>query len=403
MELTPKAQAVELIRQSQNVLILTHRDPDGDALGSTLALRLVLQRLNKNVDALLVGQVPASLSFLPGYAEVKDKTISPSNDLIITIDSRNTGEDLKLGYKKIVDEHRIQIVITPPKGALMPEDVKVESSTPKYDAVIILDCSSFELLGSIHAEFPDLFFETPTVSIDHHVTNYYSAKVNWVDMTATSTSEMLVALIEALGRGENLLDEEVATCLLTGLITDTGSFQNMSTTPKSLTVAAQLVAAGAKHQEIIERINSKSLTTLKLWGRALTKARQNKDLRYVWTELVNSDFTDLNLPTGDDGSLIDELLKSATDVDFVFILKETEDGIKGSLRAVIKDFDVARLAALFGGGGHKAAAGFRIQGNLELVREEVLSKIDSTLQAKPAVNAPKAVPSDAKNADEANS
>ncbi|KKU44465.1 MAG: Phosphoesterase RecJ domain protein [Berkelbacteria bacterium GW2011_GWA2_46_7] len=388
MELTPKAQSVELIRQSQNILILTHTDPDGDALGSVLALRMVLQRLGKKVDAVLDGLVPTSLSYLPGYTEVKDKTITPSNDLIITIDSRSTGEELKLGYKKIVDEHRIQIVITPPKGALMPEDVKVERSLPKYDAVIVLDCTGFDRIGPIYNEFPDLFFETPTVSIDHHVTNSYAAKVNWVDMTATSTAEMLVALIEALGRGENLLDEEVATCLLTGLITDTGSFQNMSTTPKSLTVAAQLVAAGAKHQEIIERISSKSLTTLKLWGRALAKIQENKDLRYVWTELASSDFADLGLPEGDDGSLIDELLKSATDVDFVFILKETDEGIKGSMRSVAKDFDVARLAALFGGGGHKVAAGFRVEGDLESTRGEILTKIDATLQAAPVLVTP---------------
>src|SRR3990167_8021590 len=101
MELSPKAQAVELIRQSQNVLILTHQDPDGDAMGSLLALRTVLQRLGKKVDAVFSGQVPSSCSFLPGYAEVKDKVITPSNDLLITIDSRNTGEELKLGYKKI--------------------------------------------------------------------------------------------------------------------------------------------------------------------------------------------------------------------------------------------------------------------------------------------------------------
>ena len=171
MELTPKAQAVELIRQSQNVLILTHTDPDGDALGSLLALRLVLQGLGKNVDAVLDGDTPSSLSYLSGYGEVKDKTITPSNDLIITIDSRNTGENLKLGYKKITDEHRIQIVITPPRGTLLPEDVRVERSMPKYDAVVVLDCPSFDRLGPIYSSFPDLFIETPTVLVDHHVTN----------------------------------------------------------------------------------------------------------------------------------------------------------------------------------------------------------------------------------------
>lgn len=387
MELTPKAQAVELIRQSQNVLILTHKDPDGDALGSTLALRLVLQRLGKNVDAILAGRIPSSFSYLPGYAEVKDKTIAPSNDLIITIDSRNTGEDLKLGYKKITDEHRIQIVITPPKGTLLPEDVKVERQAPKYDAIIILDASSFDRLGPIYSEFPDLFYETPTVSIDHHVTNSYPAKVNWVDMTATSTAEILVALIEALGRGENLLDEEVATCLLTGLITDTGSFQNMSTTPKALTVAAQLVAAGAKHQEIIERVNTKSLTTLKLWGRALSRIQVNPELRYVWTELSKGDFNELGLPEGDDGSLIDELLKSATDVDFVFILKEVDETLKCSLRSVAKDFDVARIAEALGGGGHKPAASCEVEGSLATAKTDLIAKIDAIVRERQSTKA----------------
>ncbi|MEK7170806.1 MAG: DHH family phosphoesterase [Patescibacteria group bacterium] len=385
MELSPKAQAVELIRQSQNVLILTHQDPDGDAIGSTLALRLALQRLGKNVDALFVGQVPTAFSYLSGYAEVKDKTITPSNDLIITIDSRNTGEDLKLGYKKIASEHRIQIVITPPKGVLMPEDLKIERSTPKYDAVVMLDCTGFDRLGSIYTEFPDLFFETPTVSIDHHATNSYPAKVNWVDMTATSTAEILVALIEALGRGDNLLDEEVATCLLTGLITDTGSFQNMSTTPKSLTVAAQLVAAGAKHQEIIERISTKSLSTLKLWGRALAKIQENKDMRYIWTELTSIDFAEIG--DADEGSLIDELLKSATDVDFVLLLKESEGAVKGSLRSVARDYDVARIAAAFGGGGHKAAAGFRVEGEFNAVKDDIAAKINETIRNVQLVNA----------------
>ena len=382
MELTPKAQAVELIRQSQNVLILTHTDPDGDALGSLLALRMVLQGLGKNVDAVLDGDNPSSLSYLSGYDEVKNKTITPSNDLIITIDSRNTGENLKLGYKKITDEHRIQIVITPPRGTLLPEDVRVERSMPKYDAVVVLDCPSFDWLGPIYSSFPDLFIETPTVLVDHHVTNSYPAKVNWVDMTATSTAEMLVALIEALGRGENLLDERVATCLLTGLITDTGSFQNVNTTSKSLTVAAQLVAAGANHQEIIERINTRSLTTLKLWGRALAKIQENKELGYLWTELAMTDFEDLGLPAGDSENFIDELLKSATDVDFVFVLTEKEGVVRCSFRSVAKDFDVARIAQLFGGGGHKPAAGCQLDGTIDTSRSEFLTKIDAFIRAQ---------------------
>ena len=376
MELTPKAQVVELLRQSQSVLILTHIDPDGDALGSVLALKLVLEKIGKTVDALFTGSVSQSFDFLPGIKEVKSKEITASNDLVITVDTRNTGEDLRLGYKKMSSDHQIQIVITPPKGTLLPDDVKIERSLPKYDAVVILDAPTFDRIGPIFSEFPDLFFESPTIVIDHHVTNAYPAKINWVDMTATSTAEMLVALIEALGRGENLLDEAVATCLLTGLITDTGSFQNMSTTPKALTVAAQLVAAGANHQEIVEKIRSKSLTKLKLWGKALGRIKENIDLRYAWTVIEKSDLTDTGAISGDESGLIDELLKSVDKVDFVMVLTETEDGIKATLRSVVKNYDVSAIAESFGGGGHKAAAGFKLEGSFKTLSSEVIEQVD---------------------------
>lgn len=377
MELTPKAQAVELIKQSQKILILTHRDPDGDALGSLLALRAALTKLGKEVEAILDGRINPVFSYLAGFQEIQGKRLAASNDLVITIDTRNTGEDLKLGYKKLSSEHRIQIVITPPKGALMPEDVSVERSMPKFDLVIILDTPSYERLGSFYQEFPDLFFEVPTISIDHHVNNAYPGKVNWVDMTATSTAEMLVSLIEAISRGEPLIDEDIATALLTGLITDTGSFQNMSTTPKALTVAAQLVAAGGKHQMIMERVKTKSLTTLKLWGRALSRVQDNSELRYVWTEVLPEDFEVTGAAIGEDGELIDELLKSVTVADFVFTLSQRDQIVKGKLRSVVKDVDVSQLASAFGGGGHKMAASFEIEGNLEDLRGEILTKIET--------------------------
>jgi len=382
MELTPKAQVVELLRQSQNILILTHTDPDGDALGSVLALKMTLEKIGKTVDSIFSGRVDPTFDYLPHINEVKSKEIAASNDLVLTVDTRNTGEDLKLGYKKLTDDHQIQIVITPPKGTLLPDDVKIERSLPKYDAVVILDAPTFERIGPIFTEFPDLFFETPTIVIDHHVTNAYPAKINWVDMTATSTAEMLVALIEAIGRGENMLDEAVATCLLTGLITDTGSFQNMNTTPKALTVAAQLVAAGANHQEIVEKIRTKSLTKLKLWGKALGRIKENTDLRYVWTVVEKTDLTETGASSGEESGLIDELLKSVNNVDFVMVISQVDEGIKANLRSVVKGYDVSAIAENFGGGGHKAAAGFKLSGEFKTLKNEVIEQIDQYVATK---------------------
>ncbi len=385
MELTPKAQAVELIRSSQNILILTHQDPDGDALGSALALQAALKKIEKTADVAISGRLNPSLEFLPGVSTLSKK-LEASSDLLLTIDTRSTGEDLRLGHKKSAEDHRVTIIISPQRGTLVPEDVTITRSGPKYDLVIVLDTADLSLLGDILADFPDLLYETPTISIDHHPTNSYFAKVNWVDMTSTSTAEMLVSLIESLGRQETLLDADIATCLLTGLITDTDSFQNMNTTPKSLTVAAQLIAAGARQQEIVEKIyRTKRFITLKLWGKILSNIQENRELRFAWATLRESEMREVGAdPDESKGGLIDELLKSIANVDFVFLLSEKGEEIHGSLRSVKPSYNVAEIAKIFGGGGHVPAAGFALNGTLDQQEEQIIRKITEFVRSKSA-------------------
>ncbi|HSX41804.1 MAG TPA: DHH family phosphoesterase [Candidatus Saccharimonadales bacterium] len=387
MELTPKAQAAELIRASNKVLILTHSNPDGDAVGSSLALSLALKKLNKEPEVAFFGEIPEVVSFLPAFDQAKTE-LSASNEVVITIDTRQTGEDLRLGQKKLADKHQLMIVVTPQKGVLLPEDVTVTRSRPKYDLVIILDTSSVELLGDIYKDVPELFFETPTVNIDHHATNSYFGKVNWVDMTATSTAEMMVSLIESLGRSEVLLDADIATALLTGLLTDTNSFQNQNTTPKSLTVAAQLVAAGARQQEIIEKIfKTKKLATLKLWGKILSNLKEEPELKFAWTTVDEAEMKAAGVEDHSTGGFIDDLLRTAAGLDFVLLLKEKNGAIRGSLRAVSQDYNVAEIAQVFGGGGHVAAAGFGVEGTLEEKKAEIIEKVRGHVRPGQAASA----------------
>lgn len=389
MELTPKAQAAELIRASNKVLILTHNDPDGDAVGSSLALSQALKKIGKVPEVAFFGDVPEVVSFLPAFNEAKTE-LAASNELVITIDTRQTGEDLRLGQKKMTDKHQLMIVVTPQKGTLLPDDVTVTRARPKYDLVVILDTSSTELLGSIYKDVPELFFETPTINIDHHATNSYFGKVNWVDMTATSTAEMMVSLIESLGRNETLLDADIATNLLTGLLTDTMSFQNTNTTPKSLTVAAQLVAAGARQQEIIEKIfKTKKLATLKLWGRILSNLQEEAELKFAWTTVTEAEMQAAGVENHSTGGFVDDLLKTAAGLDFVLLLKEKSGEIRGSLRSVSQGYDVAKIAKLFGGGGHVAASGFGVSGALEEKKAEIVETIREYLcsQKNPSIAA----------------
>ena len=204
-------------------------------------------------------------------------------------------------------------------------------------------------------------------------------KINFVDLTATSTSEILVSIIESLTGDPKFFDENIATNLLTGIITDTNSFQNTNTTPKSLTVAAQLVASGGRQQEIIKQIyKTKSFSTLRLWGRALSNLHDEAEYSFVWSEVYKKDYEETGSNEDESAGLIDELLKTASGVEFALLLSEKEGDIHGSLRATSPSHDVRAVAALFDGGGHTAAAGFQLNGTtLEESRDKIINKIKS--------------------------
>jgi phosphoesterase RecJ-like protein len=246
-----------------------------------------------------------------------------------------------------------------------------------YDMVIVLDTPDLERISYFYQEHPELFYRSVVVNIDHHPTNTYFGKINLVDLTATSTSEILIGLIEALEKEEKLIDKAVAQCLLAGIIGDTGSFQNSNTTPKSLTCAAQLLAAGADQQQIVQNLfRTKSLSTLRLWGRVLQQLQEDKEFRFVLGRANKVDFQESNAQEEEISGVIDELLRSLPDYDLVVLLSEKEKGVTGSLRAINPTVDCLEIAKAFGGGGHRGAAGFLVkEGNIEEVAQQVAAKV----------------------------
>ncbi len=375
MELTPKQQTTQTIAAASKILVLTHVNPDGDALGSLIALYLVLKKLGKDVTAVAPEVVPNAFGFLPNTADLT-KSFSGTKDFIITIDTSKTNVD-RLGYKHLPEENKLNIVISPRGGTFKSEDVSFSYGASKFDLIIVLDSPDLERLGPLYDNESQLFYETPVINIDHHAGNDFFGKINWVDLTATSSAEILVSLIESLARETPLIDENIATALLTGIITDTGSFQNANTTPKSLTVAAQLVAAGGRQQEIIRHIfKTKPLSTLKLWGRILESVRLDGPGRFIWAKISQADFLSAGAQESETSGVIDELLKSAPNIDFVLLLSEKAGQLDGSLRSVAPGIDVSQIAKLFGGGGHEAAAGFQLPGGSLIANEGgILTKI----------------------------
>lgn len=381
MDQTPKQQAIELLRAAKRVLVMGHQNPDGDAIGSVLAMTLVLRKLGKEVTPLCADPVPPTFQFLPSTSELTN-SIKGSSDFVITLDTSAVAVD-KLGYKNYPETKTLNIVIKTNQGQLTPEMVSFGGGAPSVDLILVLDTNDVERLGALYTAHTDLFYKTPIINIDHHPGNDYFGKVNWVDLAATSTAEILVSLIEALAAGskgeqpQTLLDPDIATLLLAGITTDTGSFQNTNTTPKSFTVAAQLVAAGARQQEIVQYIyKTKPLSTLKLWGKILSSIQEDRESRFIWSSASAADFKNAGAAESETSGVVDELMKAIPNIDFALLLSEKKDALYGSLRGVNTELSVADVAGLFGGGGHEMASAFRIPGgSLADNESEVLTKI----------------------------
>lgn len=376
MELSPKQQVVELIKKSQNILLVTHKNPDGDALGSLLSLDAALKFLGKKTASICSGDIAGIFKFLPKVSTV-EKEIAVSREFVISLNTSEVQVE-KLGYKQKPENKKLEIVLTLTDGNFKPEDVSFGAPGAQFDLIIVLDTPDLDRLGDFYDNHAELFYEVPLVNIDHHASNDYFGKVNWVDLASTSTCEILVALLESLGQGNQLFTEDIATLLLTGVITDTGSFQNANTTPKSLTVAAQLVAQGARQQEIINHIfRAKPLSTLKLWGKILSSIADEGKLRFIWSKIGKDEIDQAGATYMEISGVIDELIKGVPNTDFALLISERNGSIHGSLRAAKKNIDVVAVANLFGGGGHSQAAAFEIKDGrgIEETAQEIVSRI----------------------------
>lgn len=373
MELSPKQQISELIKQSQRILVVSHKNAGGDAVGSMLALERVLAKAGKEVTLVLSENLDENLSFLPGIEKIK-KDVTGARDLIIRI-SKDKFPIEKLSYNE--EDGFLNIVLTP-KSTLEKNNLEFTQSQFKFDLIFVLDTADVEKIDAIYDRYTELFFETPIVNVDHHSGNEYFGTVNMVDLTATSTAEILVSIIEAMGPGN--FDADVATCLLTGIIADTASFKNTNTTPKSLTISAQMLAAGARQQEVIQNLyKTRPLATLKLWGRVLSNMIYDQEHRMVISTISLADFTESGGNVEEIHGVMDELLANAPGTDVVLLLAETA---KNKITAKLKGMngsDVLVIAEAFGGSGHVLSAGFDMaNATLAVDKDTILAKVQTT-------------------------
>jgi phosphoesterase RecJ-like protein len=321
LDSTQVEQAMALISQAQRIVLLAHENPDGDCLGSAIGLAHILRQLGKTCVPACADPLPRAFSFLPG-AEMLQTTLG--------------------------DE--------------------------QFDLVIALDAGELTRYGALAAQHKAFLQQARIINIDHHISSQGCGQVNIIEPTAAATAELLVLFQQQA----NLpLNKEAATCLLTGMMTDTGSFQYSSTTPRTMQTAAVLLAAGATPAEIAKSIfRTRPLAQVRYQAAVCAKIQTTCNGRLAWSYATDETIAETGLTPAMDNHC-SGLLRDIEGVQIAAFFKNFghPQETRISLRSEAP-FDVAKICMRFGGGGHLRAAGATIPLPLDEAMKLVIAALE---------------------------
>lgn len=304
-----------LLLAQDKLVLCPHVSPDGDALGSTLALKMALEKAGKKVTVMVDDDVPKAFGFLP----------------------------------------QIDCFVKPADGEVLEADL-----------LVVLDASSLDRIGKVAQAVK----AKAVANIDHHISNTQFADYLYLNTEAAATAEILCNLVEKLGIEP---DKDLATCLYTGIYTDCGSFRYANTTPGTMRSAAKLLEYGARPNEISDALGTNTRANIEMLGKVLQTLAFYNDGKISTLE-INSDLYDKDVNTDNFISFA----RYIEGVDVAVLFKAVEPAVtRISMRS--QDTDVAAIALSFGGGGHVRAAGCTVELPLEQAKAKVLEAIGKAL------------------------
>jgi len=305
-------KAWDKIAQAQNIVLISHINPDGDALGSSLSLYPVLKKMGKNVKVFNATKpLPDYLDFLPNFEKVTN---------------------------------------------VLPK---------KMDLMISFDCGSFDRLGI--EERPDFL-----INIDHHISNTNYGDINIIDPKAASTSQVVYEMLKTNGVE---IDDQSATCIYTALVTDTGSFQYESVNDRVFAIASELVKCGANPNFVAKMLFQRDrLSRLRLLAKAYDTIELCCEGKAAFVE-VTKEMMEITGAIKEDTDTIVNSVRAIASVEIACMLREDDEGIKISLRSK-NYADVSKIAQKYGGGGHIRAAGATLKGEFDFVKVKKMLKND---------------------------
>lgn len=313
----------KIIIEANKIGITFHTSPDGDAIGSALGLLNGLRELGKDVYIISKDSIPENLMFLPYSEEINGETTEPKE-----------GTDL----------------------------------------VIVLDCGNVERISANLLDYSGM-----VINIDHHLSNDNYGFINYVDTEAAATAEIVFLLLKEIGYEFSVKEEileRIGRCLYTSLVTDTGSFRHSNVTKRTHEIAGILIGVGVNNSMIYNKLfDNRSINKLNFMGYAFQNAKLYFDGKVVVTLLDSDSLSKFNAEKEDTSDIIGNLLSIKT-VEVAVLLKEVEEGVKASLRSKY-DFDVRKIAEMFGGGGHTKASGLMQKGvMLQIAKDNILKAIE---------------------------
>ena len=305
MILLPYEEAIDLVKKSQKILLTMHERMDGDDGSATLALATYLESQGKKVTHFVEGETPKSLRFLPRAYKI-------NHDLMDT----------------------------------------------DFDLLVISGCSTKDRIGNERV----LALDIPVLNLDHHPDNTLYGTINLVDQQKSSVAEIVYDLFRV---AEWNINAEIATCLLTGIFTDTGGFMHSNTNFSALAAASYLLQKGAQIDKIARNtFRSKAPQELQIWGKALENLHFDEQRKMIFTILSDKELEDKIPDVAAFDGLV-EILNKSQEALFALFIRQEGGFIKGSLRSdPKKGVDVSVIARKFGGGGHRFASGFAIRGKI---------------------------------------
>ena len=304
---------IEEIDKAESIVILTHEMPDGDAIGSSLALYNGLKQIGKNTDV-IIPEYSNVFEFLPNSSEIKK-----------------------------------------------------EGKQHKYDLAIALDCGDIKRLNGFANYFEDADVK---ISIDHHSANTMFADYNFVNPTAPACAQILIIVLDALGVK---IDKEIGTCLLTGIITDTGGFKYQGVTAETFEFAAELLNRGVNVSSIYKKVlQTLSKSSFELRRRAINRLEFLENGKITFTYITKKDEEEVNAENNDHDGIV-EMGRDIEGVEVSILLREKDDGYKISLRSN-EYVNVSDICLMFSGGGHIRAAGGSINLPFEQAKEKIIEE-----------------------------